>query len=164
MLLLAEAKPLLEAPFDAEPLLLVADLAALEEDDREADFDAPFDDLEADFDVPLLAAFDDDLEADLEEVVREELLEAFEAPFELLFEGVLFLLADLERPVPDDLLPPFLEGTFSPDSRASERAIAIACLREVTFLPLPLLSLPSFFSRITFSTFLPAPLEYLAID
>jgi hypothetical protein len=72
----------------------------------------------------------------------------------------------------DDLLPPrepeerepFFSGTFSPFSRASESPIAIACLREVTFLPLPpLLNLPSFISCITSSTFFPAPFEYLAI-
>src|SRR4051812_28857499 len=46
-----------------------------------------------------------------------------------------------------DLLPPFLPvlflGTFFPSFRASDRPIAIACLRLVTFLPeRPLFSVP----------------------
>src|SRR5580692_3044579 len=55
-----------------------------------------------------------------------------------------------------------LGGTFSPFLRASERPIAMACLRLVTFSPLrPLLSLPSCISCISRSTCLPAPLLYL---
>jgi hypothetical protein len=55
-------------------------------------------------------------------------------------------------------------GTFFPALLASEIAIAIACLRLVTFLPLPpLRSVPRFFSRITFAIFLFAPFEYFAI-
>src|SRR5262245_34429503 len=38
---------------------------------------------------------------------------------------------------------PFLDGTLAPFFRASDRPIAIACLRLLTFLPeRPLLSLP----------------------
>lgn len=78
------------------------------------------------------------------------------------------LLADLVARLVADFLEalleaPFLVGTFSPFSRASERPIATACLREVTFLPVPLFSSPCFISCIAFSTFCPAPLEYLAI-
>jgi len=39
----------------------------------------------------------------------------------------------------------FLEGTFAPGFLASDKAMAMACLREVTFLPLPLFSVPRFF-------------------
>lgn len=70
------------------------------------------------------------------------------------------LVADFLEAVLD---APFFDGTFAPFSLASESPIAMACLREVTFLPLPLRSCPSFISCITSSTFLPAPLEYLAI-
>lgn len=49
-----------------------------------------------------------------------------------------------------------------PSLRASDKPIAIACLRLVTFLPLrPLFSLPLFISCISRSTFLPAEGLYL---
>jgi hypothetical protein len=55
-------------------------------------------------------------------------------------------------------------GTFFPALLASDIAIAIACLRLVTFLPLPpLRKVPRFFSRITLAIFLCAPFEYFAI-
>jgi len=57
----------------------------------------------------------------------------------------------------------FFLGTFAPDLRASLNPIAMACLRLVTFFPLPDRSLPRFFSRITFSTFFCAPFEYFAM-
>jgi hypothetical protein len=58
----------------------------------------------------------------------------------------------------------FFRGTFPPARRASERPIAIACLRLVTFFPdRPLLSVPRFRSCIAFSTFCDAFLPYLAI-
>jgi hypothetical protein len=41
--------------------------------------------------------------------------------------------------------------------------MAIACLRLVTFLPLPDLNDPLFFLRIALFTLLPAPFEYFAI-
>ncbi|KUY29792.1 Rieske 2Fe-2S domain-containing protein [Elizabethkingia ursingii] len=44
-------------------------------------------------------------------------------------------------------------GIFAPSSHASERPMAMACFLEVTFLPVPVLSFPSFISCITFSTF-----------
>jgi hypothetical protein len=47
----------------------------------------------------------------------------------------------------------FFLGIFAPDFRASLRAIATACFLLVTFLPLPDLSVPSFFSFITLWTF-----------
>jgi hypothetical protein len=52
-------------------------------------------------------------------------------------------------------------GTFAPDLRASERPIAIACLRLLTFRPeRPLRSVPRLRSRMTFSTFFDAFLLY----
>jgi hypothetical protein len=126
----------------------------------EADLDLPFDALllrpfEADLLRPLEAAFDLPFEAALLLPLEAALLRPLEADLLLPFE------ADLLRPLEALLLAFF--GTFSPFSLASESPIAIACLREVTFCPLLLRSFPCFFSRITFSTFFPAPLEYLAM-
>src|SRR4051812_41195645 len=60
--------------------------------------------------------------------------------------------------------PPRFFGTFAPDLRASDRPIAIACLRLFTFLPLrPLFSVPFFLSCIARFTFAPAFLPYLAM-
>jgi hypothetical protein len=61
------------------------------------------------------------------------------------------------RPV---FLPVLLRGTFAPFFRASDNAIAIACLRLFTFLPLPDRSVPFFLRRIVRSTFLLAALPY----
>jgi hypothetical protein len=48
-------------------------------------------------------------------------------------------------------------GTFAPDRRASERPIAMACLRLVTFLPeRPERSCPRFISCMLLSTLEPA--------
>src|SRR6059058_1801483 len=59
------------------------------------------------------------------------------------------------------LRPPFRGGTFLPFLRASERPMAIACLRLFTFLPLlPLLSLPRLRLRIARSTSFEALREY----
>ena len=46
----------------------------------------------------------------------------------------------------------FAGGTFAPASRASDKPIATACLRLVTFLPLPVFKVPSFISSIVFCT------------
>jgi hypothetical protein len=143
--LLAEANPLDEAPFDAVPL----DEALFEEAPFE---EAPFEELrEADAPRVLLEA-EADLEDDLEAVA--DLADPF---FEVEERDEAPLLADLDRllpedlladdfeaalllPPPDDLLAPFF-GTFSPDSRASERPMAIACFLDFTVLPLrPLFS------------------------
>ncbi|RYE25975.1 MAG: hypothetical protein EOP51_02080, partial [Sphingobacteriales bacterium] len=52
-------------------------------------------------------------------------------------------------------------GTLAPASRASDKPIAIACLRLVTFLPeRPDFSVPSFISSITLCTFFCALSEY----
>src|SRR5207253_6335104 len=56
-----------------------------------------------------------------------------------------------------DLLDDFFLGMRAPDLRASLSATATACLRLVTFLPLPDFRLPSLNSCITFLTF-PLPL------
>jgi hypothetical protein len=58
----------------------------------------------------------------------------------------------------------FLRGTFPPERRASDKPIAIACFRLVTFLPdFPLLSVPLLRSCMAFSTLSDAFLPYLAI-
>src|SRR5215831_7548139 len=52
-------------------------------------------------------------------------------------------------------------GTFLPARRASDRPIAIACLRLFTFFPLrPLRSVPRLRSCIARFTFFAAPREY----
>ncbi len=59
--------------------------------------------------------------------------------------------------VPADVLA----GTFFPSRRASERPIAMACLRLVTFLPeLPLLNVPFLRFFIALATFFAEALEY----
>jgi hypothetical protein len=63
-----------------------------------------------------------------------------------------------------DLRLPFGGGTLPPASRASDRPIAIACLRLVTLRPEPLFSVPRFLSRIARSTFSLAFFPYLAIS
>ena len=108
----------------------------------------------------------DDLRAEprLEALLREahRLPAVFRADF--FFGAVLLFVADF-RFVADFFAAPFFLGTLAPSLRASERAMAIACFRLVTFLPLPpLRSVPLFFSRITSSTFSPARFEYFAID
>lgn len=55
----------------------------------------------------------------------------------------------------------YREGTFAPDLRASDKPMAIACLRLFTFLPdFPDRSLPRFISCIARSTFEEAFLLY----
>src|ERR1700727_3858134 len=59
----------------------------------------------------------------------------------------------------------FFSGTFFPSLRASDKPIAIACLRLGTFLPLrPLFSLPCFIAFISRSTSLPADGLYLRTE
>jgi hypothetical protein len=58
----------------------------------------------------------------------------------------------------------FFAGTFPPAFRASDRPIAIACLRLLTVLPeRPLFNVPRLRSCIAFSTLLDAFFPYLAI-
>jgi hypothetical protein len=150
VVLLADARPLLED-------------AVLDAPTRLDDLEAPFERLTAVLLRPLPALRLDAFEADLSA--------AFDRP-PVPLDAVLLFDAALVLP-PEDLLaalllPPDLEapflGTFSPRSLASDKPIATACLREVTFFPLrPLLSWPLFISCMASSTFLPAPFEYLAI-
>src|SRR4051812_6073570 len=59
------------------------------------------------------------------------------------------------------LRPPFLRfGTFLPSLRASDRPMAMACLRLFTLRPLPDLSLPRLNLCISRSTSLDALFEY----
>ena len=86
----------------------------------------------------------------------------------VLFDDVPFLAEDLffdaDFFFAAFFTAPFFRGTFAPASLASERPMAMACLRLVTFLPLrPLLSVPRFFSCIASSTFSWAFFEYFAI-
>jgi len=73
--------------------------------------------------------------------------------------ALFFRLELLER------LEDFFAGTLAPFLRASERPIAMACFRLVTFLPLPpLFRVPRFFLRIALSTVFPAFSPYLATE
>ncbi len=55
-------------------------------------------------------------------------------------------------------------GTLAPSFLASDKPMAIACLRWVTYLPLrPLFSFPSFISSMTFFTLAWLFGEYFAI-
>ena len=58
----------------------------------------------------------------------------------------------------------FFFGTFAPAARASDRPIAIACLRLVTFFfERPERSVPALRSCITLATFLEAPVPYFLL-
>lgn len=109
-------------------------------------------------DVELLPVdFPDDFELRL-----VELLAAFLVV--LLADLVVFLLALLVvffAAFFPDFFADFLLGTFLPSARASDRPIAIACLRLLTFLPEPpLFSVPAFRFFITRSTSADAAFEY----
>jgi hypothetical protein len=94
----------------------------------------------------------------LEAVGPEDFLAAFLGT--LFFEADFF--ADFFWGALLDAL--FFDGTLPPSLRASERPMAMACLRLVTFLPLlPLFNEPSLFSCIALSTLSPAFFEYFAI-
>jgi hypothetical protein len=97
---------------------------------------------EEDFFEELLRFFDEDLVDFFElDFFEEDLLDFFDDDF---FEPPDFF-ADFD---------PFGGGgTFPPASRASDKPMAMACLRLFTFLPdPPLRSFPSLNSCITFST------------
>lgn len=57
----------------------------------------------------------------------------------------------------------FLAGTFAPFFLASDKPMAIACLRLVTFLPLPDRRVPFFLRFIALFTVSCAFFEYFAI-
>jgi hypothetical protein len=85
----------------------------------------------------------------------------------MLGAGSALPVQDLDRDLELELffrdLELFLRGTLAPFFRASERAMAIACLRLFTLPPrppLPLRSVPRFRRRIALSTLLLAPLLY----
>jgi hypothetical protein len=90
--------------------------------------------------------------------------------FVVLFFAALFLVApfllDAFFLLLDALLLAlFFAGTFPPARRASDKPMAIACLRLLTVLPLfPLFSVPALRSCIAFVTFCFALLPYLAIS
>lgn len=88
--------------------------------------------------------------------MRERELLRFLEVADLFFEG---------RPVFREVfLAPFFAGTFAPFFRASDKPIAIACFRLVTFFPdRPDVNDPFFFLRIALATVLCAFLEYFAI-
>ena len=101
----------------------------------------PLDDLDADFLladlVPLRAAFFAPPLVDF--VLRAD----FVPPLADVLRPAVFLAAAFFAPLRAVLLLPpaadlelFFFGTFSPLSLASDKPIAIACLRLVTFLPL----------------------------
>ena len=100
----------------------------------------------------------------LRRVVRQRL--RFDDDFfrdeDFFLEDDFFLDEDFFRPPDDFFDEERLRGTFAPFSRASERPMAIACFRLVTFRPLrPLLSVPDFRLCIARLTLLPADLPYL---
>ena len=57
----------------------------------------------------------------------------------------------------------FFGGTFFPALRAFDSPMAMACFLLLTFLPLPLFSLPFFIAFISVSTLLPAALLYFRV-
>jgi hypothetical protein len=59
--------------------------------------------------------------------------------------------------------PPRLRGTLAPFFRASDKPMAIACLRLFTVLPLPDLSVPFLRRRIALSTRFDAALPYFRL-
>jgi hypothetical protein len=84
----------------------------------------------------------------------------FDAGFfvEAFFFDAVFFPADFFDAV-------FFGGTFAPARRASDRPMAIACFRLLTFLPEPpLRSVPSLRSCMTFLTFACAFFPYFAIS
>jgi hypothetical protein len=71
---------------------------------------------------------------------------------------------------PEDFFEPnyffdddFFEGTLPPSRRASERPMAMACFRLVTFFPEPLFNLPLLSSCISSSTLSDAFFPYFAM-
>jgi hypothetical protein len=73
-------------------------------------------------------------------------------------------LREKKNNAPRYLLLDFWRGTLAPARRASERPIAIACFRLVTFLPdRPLFKVPLLRSCIALLTFCCAFFPYLAM-
>ncbi|MGJ4943162.1 hypothetical protein ACQR1W_21470 [Bradyrhizobium sp. HKCCYLS1011] len=83
---------------------------------------------------------------------------------QLFFDARFFVdfLLDFFADFFDDARALFFFGTFCPARRASDRPIAIACLRLLTLRPeRPLFNVPAFRFFIARPTFADAPLEYL---
>ena len=127
-------------PPDLPPLVL----AFLEDVFRAALFVVLLRDADEDFEELLLPP-EDFLEAERPDVDLEPAF--LDAERELPPDDVFLPLLDVREVdffEADFVLPPldadFFCGTFSPFSLASDNPIAIACLREVTFFPLPLRS------------------------
>jgi hypothetical protein len=93
-----------------------------------------------------------------------DVVDFFEVEAFFVDDDDFFDAAFFDEP-PEDFLDDedfFAGGTLPPSRRASERPMAMACLRLVTFLPEPpLRSVPSFRSCIVFSTLSWAFLPYL---
>jgi hypothetical protein len=64
---------------------------------------------------------------------------------------------------PEDFLPVRFRGTLAPFFLASDKPIAIACLRLVTFLPLPDLRVPFLRRRIALPTRFDAAFPYFRL-
>jgi hypothetical protein len=119
--------------------------------DEEAFFD------EADFfDEPLLF-FDDEVFFEELDAFFDEDDDAFFAPPEDFFDD-----DDAPPAFFDDPDDDFFAGTLPPSRRASDRPMAMACLRLVTFLPEPLFSVPRLYLCISVSTLSDAFFPYLA--
>lgn len=77
-----------------------------------------------------------------------------QSPTQHVSDGYFFFFAFFSE-------DPRLAGTFAPERRASDKPIAIACLRLVTFLPeRPLRSVPDLRSLIARLTLAPARFPY----
>jgi len=82
---------------------------------------------------------------------------------QLFFDARFFVdfLLDFFADFLDDARALFFFGTFCPARRASDRPIAIACLRLLTLRPeRPLFKVPAFRFFIARPTFADAPFEY----
>jgi hypothetical protein len=95
-------------------------------------------------------------------VVQIQDRDFFERFLVVFFLRVADVLRELDADFfADFFFEDFFFGTFLPSLRASERPMAMACFRLLTFLPLlPLFSVPFLRFFIVRATFFEAPLEY----
>jgi hypothetical protein len=113
--------------------------------------------------------FDEDLRVDFvdEDFFEDDFLPAVFFDEEVFFEDEDFFaevddfFEDEDFFAEDFFEDDFFAGTLPPSRLASERPMAMACLRLVTFFPEPLLSLPRFSSCMFSSTLSEAFLPYL---
>jgi hypothetical protein len=118
-----------------------------------------------DFEVDRFVDLRTDLRADFFADFREDRVVDFRADLrgDLLADLFVVLRDDFFADFPVDFFADFF-GTLPPARRASDKPIAMACLRLVTFFPdPPLRSVPSLRSCIAFRTFACAFLPYLAM-